>query len=112
MQANPPIPPQERSPGRDGNTVLPEDGIIPPSTLRNMRQAHAGGAGCRPRRRLRSFVLPQDEIKSVLPQDDFKTVLLGDGFYSTLVPSPKRTVLTSSYRRTRLNPSYRRTHFV
>ena len=38
-KANPPIPPEQRSPGRGGNTVPPENGI-PLSTVRKIRQAH------------------------------------------------------------------------
>ena len=38
-KANPPIPPEQRSPGRGGNTVPPENGI-PQSTVRKIRQAH------------------------------------------------------------------------
>ena len=40
-KANPPKPPKERSPGRSGNTVSPEHGILEPSILRHIRQAHA-----------------------------------------------------------------------
>ena len=38
-KANPPIPPEQRSPGRGGNTVPPENGI-PQSTVRKIRMAH------------------------------------------------------------------------
>ena len=38
-KANPPIPPEQRSPGRGGNTVLWGNGI-PQSTVRKIRQAH------------------------------------------------------------------------
>ena len=38
-KANPPTPPEERSPGRGGNTVVRDDGI-PPTTVRDIRQAH------------------------------------------------------------------------
>ena len=40
VQANPPK--AEGGPGRGIKTVLPEDSFILASTLRNMRQAHAG----------------------------------------------------------------------
>ncbi len=38
-KANPPIPPEQRSPGRGGNTVLQGNGI-PQSTVRKIRMAH------------------------------------------------------------------------
>ena len=39
-KANPPIPPADRSPGRKGNTVLPEHDI-PQDTIRTIRAAHS-----------------------------------------------------------------------